>query len=237
MDQVVPVFCGFDAREAVGFHAFSASIIENSTVPVAIIPLSLSMLTMYKGGQRDGTNAFIYSRFLIPYLMGWKGHAIFMDGADMVVKGDIAELWAMRQHNKAVQVVKHDYKTKHPRKYVGTKMEADNRDYPGKNHSSVMLINCAHYGWRDLTPDVIEKSPGHWLHQFQFIRDRYPQDPERFVGELPIEWNWLADEYGLNDEAKLLHWTAGIPAWSHYKNAPHAGDWFHAHEMANEATD
>lgn len=234
---MVPVFCGFDSREAVGFHAFAASVIANSTVPVAIIPLNLSMLTMYKGGQKDGSNAFIYSRFLVPYLMGWKGHAIFVDGADMVITGDIAELWALRRFDKAVQVVKHHYLTKYPRKYIGTQMEADNADYPCKNWSSVMLMNCAHYGWRDLTPEVVEKSPGHWLHRFQFITERYPEDPQRFVGDLPIEWNWLCQEYGENSEAKLIHWTAGIPAWPHYKNAPHAADWFKAHELANHATE
>src|SRR5690606_36000298 len=100
------------------------------------------MLSMYRGGQRDGTNAFIYSRFLIPYLQNYKGWALFVDGADMIVKGDLAELWALRDKAKAVQVVKHDYRTKHPRKYVGTQMEADNRDYPCKNWSSVMVINC-----------------------------------------------------------------------------------------------
>jgi hypothetical protein len=38
--------------------------------------------------------------------------------------------------NKAVAVVKHDYKTKHRRKYIGTPLEADNADYPRKNWSS-----------------------------------------------------------------------------------------------------
>jgi hypothetical protein len=35
----------------------------------------------------------------------------------------------------------------------------------------------------------------------------------------------LVDEYGPNKEAQLLHWTAGIPAFPHYCNAPHAADW------------
>jgi hypothetical protein len=33
-------------------------------------------------------------------------------------------------------------------------------------------------------------------------------DDER-IGELPIEWNWLPDEFGVNPEAKLLHYTLG----------------------------
>jgi lipopolysaccharide biosynthesis glycosyltransferase len=226
---MIQVYAGFDEREAVGYHTFCASVIEHCTEPVSISPLNLKALQkVYHGGQRDGTNAFIYSRFLIPYLQKFSGWALFVDGADMIVKDDLAKLWAMRDPYKAVQVVKHDYKTKHPRKYIGTSMESPNEDYPCKNWSSVMLINCQHYGWRHITPSLIETVPGSHLHRFQFLEDRY-------VGELPAGWNHLADEMGQNDDAKLLHWTAGIPAWAHYKDAPHAVDWFHAHEKVNHA--
>ena len=153
-----------------------------------------------------------------------------MDGADMVTKADIAELWALRDPFKAVQVIKHEYKTKHPRKYVGTKMEADNGDYPCKNWSSVMIINCAHYAWRNITPQTVEKMPGSYLHRFEFIEPRY-------IGELPIEWNWIVDEYGYNPKAKVLHWTAGIPGFAYYKDAPHAADWFSANAKVNHAID
>lgn len=225
---MIHLFSGFDTREAVGYHTFSASVIDKASHPVGIFPLHLSMLPFYKGGERDGTNAFIYSRFLIPYMMGYKGFAIFVDGADMIVRGDIAELDALCDPWKAVQVVKHDYKTKHPRKYVGTGMEADNRDYERKNWSSVMIINCGHYNWARITPETIDKMSGADLHRFAFI-------DERFIGELPKEWNWLCDEYGPNPDAKLLHWTAGIPGFPHYKDAPHADEWFAANAKVNHA--
>ena len=226
---MIHVFTGFDPREEVGSHTFNSSLIHNSSEPVTICSLhEQNLKKLIKSGQRDGSNAFTYSRFLIPYLMGYQGFAIFVDGADMVMKGDIAELWAMRDVFKAVQVVPHSYETKHTRKYVGTGMEADNRNYPAKNWSSVMLINCSHYNWRPITPATIEKMTGAELHRFSFVEDR-------FIGELPAAWNWLADEYGENPDAKLLHWTAGIPAWEHYKNAPHAVDWFKAYEKVNHA--
>jgi hypothetical protein len=227
----IPLFAGFDEREEVGFHAFCASVIQHATVPVSITPLSLQMVSrIYGEGHRDGTNGFIYLRFLVPYIQQFEGWAIFVDGADMVLGADIAELWALRDPFKAVQVVKHNYKTKHPRKYVGTSMEADNADYPKKNQSSVMLINCAHHAWREMTPEKVAAMPGSYLHRFEFI-------PERYVGEMPVEWNWLADEFGRNEEAKLLHWTCGIPGFEHYKNAPHADKWFRANARANHATD
>lgn len=226
---MIPLYLGFDPREEVGYHAFCSSVIARATEPVCFIPIDLKMLQkVYKGGQKDGTNAFIYSRFLIPYLQEFRGHAIFVDGSDMICKADIAELWAMRNPWVAVQVVPHDYQTKFKRKYIGTGMEADNRDYPKKNWSSVMILNCAHYAWRNLRPTEIEAHSGEHLHQFRFILDRY-------IDFLPKEWNWLADEYGVNPDAKILHWTTGIPGFPYYSNAPHNGEWKLEHDRVNHA--
>lgn len=227
----IRLYAGYDPREEVGYHAFCSSVIEHATVPVAITPLGPQAVSrLYTEGQRDGTNAFIYLRFLIPYLQNFEGWAVFADGADMVMNADIAELASLYDPFKAVQVVKHEYKTRHPRKYVGTQMEADNGDWPAKNWSSLMLINCAHYAWRQMTPEAVARLPGYHMHRFEFI------DKER-IGELPKEWNWLADEYGDNPEAKLLHWTAGIPGFREYRNAPMAHKWFAANARANHATD
>lgn len=186
------------------------SVIEQCSAPVSIIPLH--------GRQRDGTNSFTYERFLIPHHCGYKGFAIFVDGSDMLLRSDIAELWALRSGWHAAQVVKHEYTTTHPRKYLGTPMEADNRDYPRKNWSSVVLWNCEHYMNRCLTPESLEKLDGSYLHRFSWL-------PDDRIGELPAGWNWLVDEYGENERAKILHWTAGMPGFKHYAQAPHAKEW------------
>lgn len=226
---MIPVYYGFDPREEVGAHTFVSSLVHRASAPVALMPLHLPLFrSFYAAGQRDGTNSFIYTRFLIPFLQGFHGWAIFCDGADMVIRADIAELWALRDRKKAVLVAQHDYRTKHPRKYVGTSMEAANEDYPRKNWSSVMLINCEHPDWAMMTPEMVQAMTGSELHRFSFI------DPEQ-LGALSLAWNWLADEYGPNEDAKLLHWTAGIPAWAHYKDAPHADDWRAANAKVNSA--
>lgn len=214
MNDVVLLFAGFDPREEAGYHTFASSVIHRATQPVAIAPV-------WSPFKHDGTNAFTYQRFAIPEMLNYNGWAIFVDGSDMVCLGDIAELWGLRDYSKCVQVVQHDYKTKHPRKYVGTKMEADNRDYPGKNRSSVMLMNCRHPDWYKCDP---KKQSGEFLHNFGFT-DR--------VGSLPCEWNWLADEYGQNPAAKLVHWTAGLPAIPHYSGSPMADRWFTEHRRIN----
>lgn len=144
--------------------------------------------------------------------------AIFADGADMLLRSDLAELWEMRDPWKACQVVKHDYQTRHEKKYVGTELETDNRDYPRKNWSSLIIWNCGHYRNRRLNLDYVEKSAGEHLHRFGWLEDEQ-------IGDLPAEWNWLADEYGVSTTAKLLHWTAGIPGFYHYRDSPHAEEW------------
>lgn len=227
---MIDLYAGFDPREEVGYHTFTSSVIHSTTIPVRITPLDQSMLRrVWSGGHRDGSNAFAYLRFLVPYLQDYKGWALFCDGADMVVRDDLAKLWAKRDFYKAVQVVQHDYKTRNPRKYVGTGMESDNRNYPCKNWSSVMLINCSHFDWRNLNPETVKSMSGEDLQSFSFVR------PEN-VGALPIEWNWLVDEYGENPSAHLLHWTAGIPAWPHYADAPMADEWARAALRARYAT-
>lgn len=209
---MIHLFSGYDQREAIGFHVFASSVIKRASKPVNIVPLS-SM------GLPEGSNTFTLSRFLVPYLMGYQGHAIFADGCDMLMQADVAELDALFDPWKAVQVVKHPYyETQHGRKYVGTKMECDNHNYRRKNWASLMLINCSHRLWPWLTPAVIAKSTPISLLQFASF-------PDERVGELPLKWNVLADEGQPTEGAALLHWTAGIPAFHAYRNAPAAGLW------------
>ena len=209
----IPIFIGYDPREAIAFHTCVNSIIRQASQPVSIMPLALNNFGDYTETHTDGSNQFIYSRFLVPHLMGYSGHAIFMDG-DMIVRGDIAELWAMRLLDKDVQVVKHDYKTKMTTKYLGSK----NEDYPRKNWSSVMIFNCNNYPTKKLTPEYIQKSTGAHLHRFMWTSD------DR-IGALPAEWNWLPDEYGTNPDAKLLHYTLGTPCFHEFATTPMADEW------------
>jgi len=220
MQTPIPIYCGYDPREAAGYHVFCQSVIERSSVPVAFIPLHGPMLSDFDG-QKDGTNAFIYSRFLVPHIQQYKGWAIFVDASDMVVLDDIAKLWALRDgFNKAVMVVKHDYRTRHKRKYIGTPMEADNFDYPGKNRSSVILWNCDHFANRRLTPELVTESPGSFLHRFQWLADDQ-------IGELPAHWNALAEEQDIS-AASLVHFTVGSPGFKHYHYCDGARHWHKA---------
>jgi len=214
---MIRLFTGWDEREALGSAVFDHSITSRCGEPVSI--------TRLHGKQRDGSNAFTYARFMVPQLCAYEGFAIFADGADMLALADIGELWAMRDGQYAVQVVKHDYKTRHQRKYVGTDMECDNRDYPRKNWSSLIIFNCWHTANGFLNEKNVREASGADLHRFHWLRNDQ-------IGELAPEWNWLSQEQGANAKAKIVHYTAGIPQIPAYTESPHAGDWFAAaHKM------
>jgi lipopolysaccharide biosynthesis glycosyltransferase len=209
----IPVFVGYDPREAIAYHVCANSIIRNASAPVAIIPVALNLFTDYKETHGDNSNHFVYTRFLVPYLMDFKGRAIFIDG-DMVVRGDIIELYESLKTAHDVAVVKHDYKTRMPVKYMG----APNEDYPRKNWSSVIVWDCQSYPNRRLTPDFVQKQPGSFLHRFSWI------DDDR-IQSLPPEWNWLPDELGENNEAQLLHYTLGTPCFHEFADTTQAAEW------------
>lgn len=228
---MIRLFSGFDQREAIGYHVFAASVIEHATAPVQICPLT-------SRGLPQGSNEFTYSRFLVPSLCNFEGHAIFMDGADMVALADIAELDALFDPAFAVQVVKHpNYKTRHSIKYRGTTMQCPNRDYARKNWASVMLFNCAHPYWRALDHLTLNSVAGLSLLQFGGLRleDDEKRGLMREVGELPDEWNRIVDEGQPVEGAKLLHWTAGIPGIPAYAQSPGAARWFEARAIMTEA--
>ena len=213
MSDIVDIVVGFDQREAVAYHAFAQSVIEKSSIPIRFLPLNINSLSNYKETHQDGSNEFIYSRFLVPYLMNFQGWAIYADG-DMVCLEDIRKLWDLRDANYAVQVVKHDYKTKVKNKYWGNK----NEDYPRKNWSSLILWNCNHNSHKILTPEFIQKQTGAFLHRFNWIKDDE-------IGEINKEWNWLAMEYEEKKGINLIHYTIGTPCFKEYSATSLSSHW------------
>lgn len=206
------IFCGYDARESVGYHVFCQSVLSKSSIPVAFIPLQ-------SNGLKQGTNSFTVSRFSVPYLMGYKGRAVFADAADMIMLCDAKELQdALNNLKGAVGVVTHSYKTQNPIKYIGTELESKNLDYDRKNWASLMLIDCEHPAWQKVTPEYLQSVSMLSLLQFSFMND---SDIE------PIDdsFNRMVDEGKPLQNAKIVHWTAGIPGFEHYKNAVGADYW------------
>ena len=209
---MINLFCGYDPREHEGWETFVASVRRRTASPI-------NFRRMGAMDMPEGTNEFTYSRFLAPYFCDFKGHAIFCDAADMIMLADVADLDALFDPRFAVQCVKHhDYKTRHPIKYQMTDMQCPNRDYSRKNWASVMLMNCEHPYWKTLTPQSMQGAHGVSLLQFAALK------PEE-IGALPDCWNRIVDEGQPVEGAKILHWTAGVPLFEHYRNAPGADLW------------
>jgi lipopolysaccharide biosynthesis glycosyltransferase len=220
--DTINLVVGFDQREAVAYHTFCQSILEKASLPVRFLPLAENTLVDYKETHTDGSNRFIYSRFLTPYLMDFQGWAIFADG-DMVCQTDIKALWDLRDASKALQVVQHDYQTKAHTKYLGNK----NENYPRKNWSSLILWNCSHPAHQVLTPAFIQAQKGSFLHRFSWLQDSD-------IGELPPEWNWLAIEYPDNPSAALVHFTLGTPCFNDYADSPMSTIWHQARARSQD---
>ena len=217
---MLKIFVGFDGKvEPVAYHTFCQSVIEKASIPVSFTPLALNTLSEYKETHTDGSNAFIYSRFLVPYLCDFKGMALFVDG-DMICRTDIAEILWEHDQDEAVKVVKHYYQTKHPVKYLGAK----NEDYPKKNWSSVMLWNCGHHLNKQLTPQFVMDKPGKYLHRFEWLKH------EDQVGKLDDTWNWLETEYEYNPDAKLIHHTLGTPCFKDYQSTDYSQEWWDTYQ-------
>lgn len=135
----------------------------------------------------------------------------------MVLTRDIAELFEYIDPSKAVVLVKHDYKTKFKRKYIGSEMECPNPDYPKKNWSSVVLWNCGHPKNAVLTEEYVKLCAPSFLHRFSWLQ------PEE-IGEIPSDWNYLVEEMPPSN-AHLYHYTLGVPGIRNYADCRNSWHW------------
>lgn len=205
------IFIGYDSDETVAYHVLAHSILRHASVPVSVTPLKLSQLPMTRERTPTQSTEFSFSRFLVPWLCGYEGHAIFMD-SDMLCRVDIAGLHG--EAGKAVSVVKHDYEPCPEDKFLGQRQSI----YAKKNWSSVMVFDnnlC-----RALTPEYVNSAGGLELHQFKWL----PSDA--WVGTLAPEWNHLVEEYAPNQQAKIAHFTRGTPCFSDYADCEFSDEWY-----------
>lgn len=228
------IFIGFDPREAAAFAVARHSIESRLSYPIGVYPLILSELQeigLYKrptesrknehGGDqlydvisgKPMATEFALTRFLLPHLNPgtW---SLFMD-CDMLVRADLVELFKLLDDSKAVMCVKHDHR---PTETVKMDKQVQT-SYPRKNWSSVMAINPAHPANEKLTLDLINSARGLELHQFCWIEN------EDDIGELGVEWNWLAGHSDPSIEPKIVHHTDGSPCMAGFENVPYADEW------------
>lgn len=219
------IWIGWDPREDEAYRVCAQSIEHHATQPVEIMPLRLGDLQAAGVYTRSSMVAdsgqlwdvlsgapmsteFSLSRFLVPFLAGFKGWALFVD-CDFLFRRDVAELFARAESQYAVQVVKHCHV---PREFIKMDGRAQVR-YERKNWSSLMLWNCGHELARRLEPDWFNQATGAQLHRFEWM-------PDGAIGELPGDWNWLALR-----EPSAVHFTEGVPTMPGYEGVPFADEY------------
>lgn len=192
------IFIGYDKRQPVTYNVLQQSIVAQASRPLSITPMHIEQLPM----AREGWSPFSYSRFLVPYLCGFKGWAAFMD-CDMLMNGDIAELFDLADDKYAVMVSKNEDRIK---------------------WSSMMLFNCGHRKNKVLTPKYLEGASR--IHEMNWI-------PDKLIGAVPRAWNHIVGYDVENPDAKLIHYTQGVPLYQETVGCEHSTLWHGFHRMLN----
>ena len=224
------IFIGYDSREDIAYQTAKLSIEKHASVPVEIIPLKLKWLK--KSGvytrpvDKLASTEFTFTRFLIPHLTEFKGWALFID-CDFIFLEDVAKLFAQTKDEYAVMCAQHDYTPAE-----GTKMDGQQQhQYPRKNWSSMMMINCSHPSNAVVTNDFVNNvyKTGAYFHRFSWLNDEE-------IGKLSHEWNWLVEWYKAPKDGtpKALHYTEGGPWFKEYQNCEYAFEWYKIKNLYND---
>lgn len=193
---MIRIFIGYDKRQKVAYNTLAQSIIDRASVPVSITPLVLETLPI----TRRGLTEFTFSRFLVPWLCDYKGHAIFMD-ADMLCLGDVAELW--KDSLETFRALGDDCPVL-CRKFTGREQF---------ERASLMVFQNKEC--RTLTPDYVEDTRNNPLDM---------RWAETIIGDIPPWFNRLVGYEDCSD-AKILHYTAGIPTYPETHQFGHVEEW------------
>ena len=209
------IFVGYDPSQQIAYDVLKYSLHKHASEPIEVIAIDADKLAFFNRPVDPlASTPFTYTRFLVPYLCGYEGIALFMD-SDMLALGDISELFHLPMDGLALRVRKHDYRPDETVK-MGGKVQTQ---YPRKNWSSLMLMNNAElHAW---TKEAVETQSGAWLHRFEPIADEK-------IGDISPEWNVLDHMTG---PTKLLHYTSGGPWLKGCEDADHADLW---HEYRRE---
>ena len=114
---------------------------------------------------------------------------------DMILLDDITKLFSVADEEKAVLVSKNEKKFE---------------------WASAILFNCGHEANKILTPEYIEQANG--LHQIKWL-------DENLIGDIPPEWNHLVGYDQPRTDAKLIHFTQGVPVFKETAGCEYSGEW------------
>lgn len=214
-----PVYVGFDPGESIAYDVCRHSILARTRTPVEVVPLVQAELRARKLYWRTGdplaSTEFTYTRFLVPALAGYTGWALYCD-CDFLWLDDIRKLIALADDRYAVMCVHHDHRPTEAMKMDGRVQTL----YPRKNWSSLILYNCGHPANAALTPEVVNRETGSFLHRFSWLDDEQ-------IGPIPETWNWLEgwSTKPANGHPNVVHYTRGGPWFDKWKDVDYGDLW------------
>ncbi|HET6620556.1 MAG TPA: hypothetical protein VFG64_11480 [Dongiaceae bacterium] len=202
--QPLRIFIGYDHRQAVAYNVLQFSLYRRSSKPLAISPLVLPTLPI----KRQGLTPFTFSRFLVPWLCGYRGWALFLD-IDFLALADIAGLFDLTDERYAAMV------SKNPKKF---------------EWASMILFNCGHSANRVLEPGYVD-DPKRCVnpHTMDWLA------PE-LVGPVPGEWNHLVGYDAPRRDARLVHYTQGMPIYEETSGSEYREEWLAEHKAGNSTS-
>ena len=163
------------------------SLVAYATRPLAITLLVHSTLPI----KRTGLTPFTYTRFLVPWLCDYKGYGLFMD-SDFFCRADIAEVFDLAENDAEFA------RAEGCPPYAVWTVPKKERFEQG----AFLLFDCGHSDSQKLTPEYVETAGGLLVLKWT---DK--------IGHLPPEWHHLVLYDEPNPAAKMVHFTAGIPAF------------------------
>ena len=199
----IRVFVGADTFQMIGVRMLEYSIKKHTPMTVEVCLIDDRDVPVPKNVRNKSRSGFSFSRFKIPSLCGFRGHAIYMD-ADMQVFTNLMRLWTWEMEGADVAYCRQPVERGRPPQY------------------SVMLMNCAGLSW-NVTEIVDGLDQGRYSYE-ELMGSLCILQEDRRKMILPSEWNSL--EYYEEEKTCLLHYT-DMPTqpWVSNKN-PYSYLWY-----------
>ena len=162
---------------------FEYSVRRHATIPVVFDTMDSVRWPFPKDPKNQPRTNFSFHRFAIPRLAGYQGRAAYVD-ADMLVFGDIRELWEIPFNDATV-------------------LYAPSSNPKRRKQFSVMLMECGRLRW-DVAELIAGMDAGGYDYD-QLVNELCVEPDAAVQDRIPPEWNSL-DLY-FPGRTGLLHYT------------------------------
>jgi len=219
--SVSTIYVGYDSRFPLAYEACERSIkkFAPNVVVKALKKDELQANNLYqREDENESSTEFTYLRFLVPYLEGYHGHAIYCDST-MMWRADPREMTKHINSHQAAAVVQHNFTSCPSDTKLGDLPQVY---YPRKNWASVILFNCSHPDSRRLIPKEVRDQTAKYLLEFDWI-----EKPSN-LGLIPLEYNYLLGYYSSpvsDSDIKAVNYTDGGPWDVNYRHLDFADEW------------